>query len=152
MKFLQKKQIILKIEISNHNSEEAKKELIKYLKAFDCKVLEIADVKQSKTEKQFKALHLWFQLLADALNDAGFDQKKVINIDIPWSAYAVKEYLWRPTQIKMLGKKSTTRLTRNEIDPIFEVISKEIGLRCSGLYVPFPSKEGLEAIEIAKLN
>jgi hypothetical protein len=145
------KQFLIKVEINDKNPEKAKTNLIQYLKAFGCKVLDIQNVKQSKTEKQNRALHLWFHLLAEALNDAGFDQKKVINIDIPWSAYSVKEYLWRPTQIKILGKKSTTRLARNEIDPIFEIISKTIGERCNGLYVPFPSIQTMEEQAIKNL-
>ena len=39
-------------------------------------------------------------MIANALNDAGLDMKKVLKpeIDIPWNTATVKEYLWRPVQ------------------------------------------------------
>ena len=81
-------------------------------------------------------------MLAEALNDAGYDMKKVIraNMDIPWTDYNVKEFLWRPVQEAQLGKKSTTQLTTDEIDKVFEVINKAVGER-TGVHVPFPSIE-----------
>lgn len=144
------------IEVKNKDSEKAKKDLIFALKSLDIKVLDILNVKESKTEKQFKALHLWFKLLADELNEKGFDQKKIIQVDIPWNEYSVKERLWRPTQIIMTGKKSTTRLDRNEIDPIYDVINRAIIERTKGkVTVPmFPEKHQMEqeAINYLKLK
>ena len=95
-----------------------------------------------RTDRQNRALHLWFTMLAEALNDAGYDMKKVIraNMDIPWTDYNVKEFLWRPVQEAQLGKKSTTQLTTDEIDKVFEVINKAVGER-TGVHVPFPSIE-----------
>lgn len=154
MKINTTKHFLIKIEINNKNPEKAKKDLIKYLKAFDCKVLDIQNVKQSKTEKQFKALHLWFKLLADELNEKGFDQKKIIQVDIPWNEYSVKERLWRPTQMTMTGKKSTTRLNRNEIDPIYDVINRAIIERTKGKVEvpPFPKKHQMEQEAINNLK
>lgn len=81
-------------------------------------------------------------MLADELNAAGYDMKKTVRqtMDIPWSPYNVKEFLWRPVQEAQLGKKSTTQLTTDEIDKIYDVINKAIGER-TGVHVPFPSIE-----------
>ena len=94
---------------------------------------------EKRTLQQNKALHLWYKQLAETLNNSGFDMKSVIkDVDIPWSAYTVKEHLFRPTMKTMLGKDSTTELETHEIDQIFGVISKVIGER-TGIFIPFPS-------------
>ena len=101
--------------------------------------------KKQRTLKQNNALHLYFTLLADEMNTAGYDMKKVIRqeVDIPWNLYSIKEYLWRPVQEAQLGKKSTTKLTKDEIDKIYDTVNRVIGER-TGIHVPFPSIESLE--------
>lgn len=99
---------------------------------------------QKRTEAQNNAMHLWFQQLADALNAAGWDMKKVIHVDIPWSPYSVKENLWRPVQEALYGKRSTTELATDEVSKIYEVINREIGNR-TGVTVAFPSIDELFA-------
>ena len=89
-----------------------------------------------------KALHLFFTLLADELNNAGLDMRKTLKpgIDIPWSANTIKEYLWRPIQISQLQKQSTTELTTSELTQVYDVLNRHLGERF-GLFVPFPSYE-----------
>lgn len=97
-----------------------------------------------RTNKQSRAMHLFFTLLAEELNFSGYDMRKTIapEIDIPWTSYSVKEYLWRPIQKVMFGKKSTTQLETKDIDKIFETINRVIGER-TGVYVPWPCMEQL---------
>ena len=73
-----------------------------------------------RTTQQNKALHLYFRLLAESLNEAGLDMKKVLKptIDISWNERNVKEYLWRPIQNAQVIKKSTTELNSDEVDKI----------------------------------
>lgn len=97
-----------------------------------------------RTIRQNKALHLFFQKLADELNFSGLDMKKVLKpeIDIPWDTVTVKEYLWRPIQEAQLRKKSTTQLTTKEIDKVFETINRHIGEKF-GVHIAFPSIQDL---------
>ena len=47
---------------------------------------------------QNSALHKYFELLADALNDAGYDMKAVLEkkeVDVPWEGEMVKRVLWK---------------------------------------------------------
>ena len=117
-----------------------------YLKQYEGKEIEIdLHVKRERrTDQQNRALHLWFTMLAEELNAAGYDMKKVMrqSVDIPWTAYNVKEFLWRPVQESQLGKKSTTSLKTDEIDKIYETINRVVGER-TGVHVPFPSMENL---------
>lgn len=64
-------------------------------------------------------------------------------VDIPWTPYSIKEYIWKPIQKAKLGKKSTTKLTTKEIDQIYDTVNRVIGER-TGVYVAFPSLEMME--------
>lgn len=94
--------------------------------------------------KQNNSIHLYYQLLAEALNEAGYDMKAVIRqeVDIPWTAYSVKEFLWRPIQKMIMGENSTTKLKKKDIDVIYETLSRVIGER-TGVYIEFPSIDNL---------
>jgi hypothetical protein len=96
---------------------------------------------KQRTDLQNKAMHKLFTMLSDQLNEAGLDMKKVLKpeIDIPWSSKNVKEYLWRPVQEAMLGKKSTTELTTKEIDQIYEVLCRHLGQKLGITMPDFPS-------------
>ena len=99
---------------------------------------ELPEDKQ-RTIQQNRALHLFFQLVADAMNEAGLDMRAVLKpgIDIPWSKDTVKEYLWRPIQDLQLRKESTADLTTKEIDVVFDTFNRHIAK--FGLHQPFPS-------------
>ena len=120
-------------------TQKKAKEIVKE-KLKDFKETHIEIMTEPRTNQQNKALHLYFTLLAEALNAAGFDMKKTIKIDIPWTAMTVKEYLWRPVMNTYLQKKSTTKLNKQvDIDEVWEIINREIGQR-TGVFVEFPSR------------
>lgn len=95
-----------------------------------------------RTDRQNRALHVLFRLLADELNSAGLDMRKTLkpDVEIPWSPQSTKEYLWRPIQQAQLSKKSTTELTTKEIDEVFDTINRHLGEKF-GIHIPFPSIE-----------
>lgn len=97
---------------------------------------------QKRTQAQNRSLHLFFTQLAEQLNDAGLDQRKVLkpSVDIPWTAIAIKEQLWRPIQKAQLHKDSTTELTTKEIDQVLDTITRHLGQKF-GIQVIFPSIE-----------
>ncbi len=125
---------------------ETKEELLKNLK--EKKIILIEKIKDKRTLKQNRALHLYFTLLANALNNAGFDMKKTIreDIDIRWSGKMVKELLWRPIQKVHLRKYSTARLKKDDIDKIYDILNKVIGER-TGVFVEFPNEDYLVEYE-----
>jgi len=94
--------------------------------------------------RQNKALHKYFELLAEELNDAGLDMRAVLKeeVAIPWNKNTVKDYLWRSIQRLQLSKESTAELTTAEIDKVFETLNRHVGERF-GIHVPFPSEDRL---------
>ena len=93
-----------------------------------------------RTPTQNKSLHVYFRLLAESLNDAGYNIRKTLKDDfnIPWTEFTVKELLAKPVIKAYLGKDSTTELTTDEIDKVYDVLNQNLGEK-TGVFVPFPS-------------
>jgi hypothetical protein len=105
-----------------------------------------------RTDQQNKALHLWFEHLAEFLNDAGLDQRTVLkpSIEIPWTRESIKEQIWRPVQVAYLEKKSTTELQKDEIDKIYDILNRHLSEKFHVSLPPFPSLEELMYEEAKK--
>lgn len=96
-----------------------------------------------RTDKQNKALHKGFALLAHGLNDAGYEMKSVLAakaVDVPWTDASIKEVLYRPIMVAMFNKHSTTELDTKEISEVWEVLNRHLGENF-GVILPFPSDE-----------
>jgi hypothetical protein len=93
------------------------------------------------TRQQQKSLHLYYQLLADSLNDSGWTIQKFLKhaVEINWTKDLVKELLWRPIQKMLVQKSSTTKLDKTqEIDLIYDHITRHVGELC-GVHVAWPN-------------
>lgn len=94
-----------------------------------------------RTAQQNKALHAYFRMLANALNDAGFSVQLVLqkDVELTWTTDMVKELLWRPTQKALTQAKSTKQLRKQEdIDLVYEHLNRHISEHF-GIHIPFPS-------------
>lgn len=96
-----------------------------------------------RTTSQNAALHLFFRLVADALNASGLTVQQALSnrMDIDWNGYMVKELIWRPAQKRFLGKESTASLEKQmEIDQIYEIVNRWLG-SLGVENIPFPNDE-----------
>ena len=84
-----------------------------------------------------KAIHLWFRMAGEELNNAGLYLSNIIRLDTPWNEYLVKLLLWKSTQKRLFGTDSCAKLLSNQIDPIYDVINRATSEK--GLSVPLPS-------------
>lgn len=101
---------------------------------------EVKIQKPKRTNKQNRAMHLFFSIIADMFNENGLTFKyTVINktLEMPYTTDIVKNYVWRPFQIVMFGKKSTTQLTTKELTQVADSIEKALSLH--GHDIQFPS-------------
>lgn len=99
------------------------------------------------TSPQMRALHLWFEMIAEALNEAGHPHEYKVafaerTARIPWTKELVKDFIWRPVQRHLLKKESTTKLTTTEIDKVADPIQDAVEQK-TGKNIPFPSEEDL---------
>jgi len=93
---------------------------------------------------QNQALHKYFALLADELNDGGFDMRKMLKqeVDIPWTMESVKEHLWKPLQEVITKEKSTAKVERADYSKIYDVLSRHLSQKL-GVFVSWPCKENM---------
>lgn len=100
-----------------------------------------------RTNQQNNAMQVYCRLLAEALNDAGYDMKKTfeegISADIPWTQDLVREVIWKGIQKPTIGKVSTTLAKSNEYDMVYQVINRFTSARF-GISVPFPSRSNYD--------
>ena len=95
-----------------------------------------------RTSQQNNALHLYFRLLADDLNEAGLDQltfpwKEGAKLD--WTPESVKEHLWKPIQKVMVKEGMTSKLKKEDVDKVYQTLSRNLAERC-GVTTAFPSQ------------
>lgn len=96
---------------------------------------------KQRSHKQNAALHVYLKMLADALNDAGFDMRKALkpSVDIAWNVDMAKEYLWRPIQKVVTGHKSSTKPVRSEYTEIYETLNRYTAEKFE-ISIPWPVK------------
>lgn len=115
--------------------------------------------KHQRTPDQNKALHVDYKLIADKLNDAGIEQHAFFKagFHIPYTTNFIKDMVWRPIQMRMYGKKSTTELEKTgEIENIHDVIMRDLGENHGIEYHEFPhdpeKKKDLELMQGHKMH
>lgn len=103
-----------------------------------------------RTPKQNNALHLWYEKVAQALNEGGFPVQLVLRhkMDLDWDKNMVKDLLWRPAQVAILNKKSTTELSKLEdIEKVWEHLNRHFAEKF-GIHIPFPSDKEMSYLKL----
>ena len=94
-----------------------------------------------RTTSQNNALHKYLTLVAEELAREGHTMqdvtKAIRRAEIRPTMAALKEVVWRPLQEIIHGKKSTTELTKQDIDPVYEAMNKWLGQEFE-IHIPFP--------------
>jgi len=128
----------------NINSDKSLDEAIELLRQSyaEYKYLDL-DIKvkgKARSNQQNRALHKYFSILADKLNEAGLDMRKTLreDIEIPWSADLVKDFMWRPLQKAMFDVDSTAKMKRADYTKVYEVLNKHTASKL-GVSVEWPS-------------
>jgi len=105
------------------------------------KVFELKEKRLTRTLRQNSALHKFFEIIANELNNIGeeftYQGLSVDAISTMYTPDIVKNFFWRPIQIALFDIKSTTDLESKQIDKIIDVITKFFGEK--GVYVEFPN-------------
>lgn len=107
---------------------------------------EIRIEKPKITDKQMRALYLYFDLLAEHLNDAGITRNKffaALKSEMRWNSDSIKTQVWHELQQARGIPRTTTKLKRPDIDLIHNDITLFLGTRFGIENVDFPSIEDL---------
>lgn len=107
----------------------------------------VVDVKGERAKRTFlqnKAIHKYCALLAEAFNDAGLDMLAVLTVkkvSVSWTMLSVKDVLWRPIQIAMFDKESTTQPETNEVSQVYEQLARHLSENLN-VNQSFPNRHG----------
>ena len=96
----------------------------------------------TRTNQQTRALHKYFQDVADEMNAAGYDAKEVISLPISLTGAIVKDQIWKPIMKAMQEKDSTTELETGDVDKIVMVMQRALAEKF-GITTAFPSMESM---------
>lgn len=94
---------------------------------------------RTRTGSQNRALHKYCSMLAEVLNDQGLSFTMFFKegYDVPWTMNIVKDNIWRPVQIAMTGKESTTEPQTVDYLKIYEIVNRKLSE--FGIHVEWPS-------------
>jgi len=111
----------------------------------DKKTIKLEVVRKKRTTAQNRALHLWFTLIAQELNNIGmtFEYRgiKQLELNVPYTLEIVKDFIYKPIIKSMYKLDSTTKLTSQQINEVFDVVN--LALAKYDIHLPFPSIESL---------
>lgn len=105
---------------------------------------------KQRTPQQRKSLEVWCAKMADALNAAGFDQRKVLELfarpEMPNTQESIKDVFRGCGAIvypETMGEKpSTTKLDTVQIQEVFEAVSRQFSTT-TGIFIEWPSEDSL---------
>lgn len=103
---------------------------------------------KGKTPTQRNALHKWLEMLADVLNESGFDQtvwfRKYAKAGIAarWSKHSVKEIFYKPVLEAMTGKTSTEQMNTVEPSEVCDVVGQALAQRLGITAPAWPTRYG----------
>jgi len=107
-------------------------------------VCELKGERAKRTLLQNKSIHKYCSLLADAFNSSGLDMLavlKVKRVSVSWTMDSVKNVLWRPIQLAMFNKESTTALETDEVSKVYEQLARHLAENFN-IDQSFPSRFG----------
>lgn len=139
------------------NSDKSKDEFIQVMSAlYDEKKYLTIEVKvgRPRTNQQNRSIRLYWSLMSDAMNNAGFSYKQFIEIveangvAVPWDGDKFGDEVWRRVQAAMYpetilkdGKPSTTKLKSDQVARVYDVVNLKIIEMTNGLHVDFPERD-----------
>ena len=132
--------------VNPNNKEQLKKATEHFNKLVSSgSSFELKKVVKTRSQAQNRALHLYFKLISDQLNELGMEFQyqgiKGTHMSLMYTENLVKEFIWRPIQIDLFDVKSTTKIDTTQINKIVLVLSKFFAER--GIEIVFPSIDTL---------
>lgn len=114
------------------------------------------EINNLRTENQKGSMFQYFQDLANALNEAGVDQKMFIDHLKGWEIPITKEflhYIWKLKQKKMFLTDSTKRLKKDQVSQVYDAInmftSTQFGVSADWQFDPDKQKQRIKAFDLA---
>ena len=110
------------------NNDFQREQLIKFINENKDKCITFKLSKGTRTTKQNDAIHAYCREVAKHLAAGGHDFRNVLKqgIEIEPSMELVKKYMWVGIQKALFNKDKTRDLNPEEVDRVYEVMSKAL--------------------------
>lgn len=97
----------------------------------------------SRTLTQNASLHVFLERLAETLNAAGYDMRRVLKpeAEIPWTKEAAKEHLWKPIQEAITGNASTADAATPDYAEVEMALARHLSAKLGIQCPPWPKKD-----------
>jgi hypothetical protein len=92
---------------------------------------------KKRSLSQNRALHLYFNMLSEQLNNAGYTFVNIMGIETHYTPELIKEMIWKPLQLSLYNIKSTSKINTKQINEIIDIFSLHFGEK--GIYIEFPN-------------
>lgn len=106
-------------------------------------LVELKEIKPTRTTKQNAALHVYYGIISEVLNELGhtFKYKGLTGktLELPYNEKIVKETIWRDVQRSLFDIESTTEINTQQINEIIDVITEFFSRQ--GVVIEFPCKK-----------
>ncbi len=124
--------------------EDRDRAVEKFKYAMDKEIkLELKQVSNSRTAKQNRALHKFFVIICEQLNEIGqeftYTGLKGLELSTRYTPDIVKNFFWRPIQISLFDIESTKKINTKQINEIADIVIKFFGDK--GVLIDFPRRE-----------
>jgi len=108
-------------------------------------VITIKKKVNKRTITQNKAMHKYFEIIAENMNDAGITQKSLIGsfkdgFELPVTEHMIKD-IFREVGRAMFRKDSTADISTKEISEVHRVVDQRFA-EVTGVSAPWPSDAG----------
>ena len=122
-------------------STDAKRRLRELIE--QSRTIELKELSNSRTAKQNRAIHKFFVIICEQLNEIGqefcYTGIKGLPLTTRYTPYIVKEFFWREIQLTLFSIESTKYLDTKMINEIADVMIKYFAEK--GIVRDFPRKE-----------
>ena len=131
-------------DLKNENERIIFMKQVGFLMDNNC-VCDLVQKKKTRSLLQNAALHKYFEMISQQLNEMGitFVHRGLVKdeIESPYTAKIVKDFVWRPIQMALFDIESTKDINTSQINTIIDVLSKWFAER--GVMLSFPSIHSL---------
>ena len=128
------------------SSQEKKNDVIRQVLNLPTNGAYTVDVKKTaskRTSKQNRALHLWFEHIAESFNNVG-QELNINGMSVApwWTKDLIKELSFKPVLKQLTGKDHTSDCTVDELSECIEIMAE--AYRSIGHDVAVPNRAQLE--------
>lgn len=112
-------------------NEDQRKALLNYIEKNKEKDICFKIIRPTRSSQQNKGIHAFCREVAMQMEARGLDMRQVLKptVEITPTMELIKNHMWKPIQKALTEKESTAKLTKTEVDRVYQELSKHLAQR-----------------------